>query len=224
MSTIIIHVEGNIGAGKSTLMDLLKNDLINKAEFFKEPVKKWQTLNGHNLLELMYKEPKRYGSTFQSYAMLTTLKQIKKFKESTKPLKFFERSLRSMKNCFVEAMKSNEIIDDVTYAVFMEWFKFIEKKFRRRRCCKPDLVIYIKTSPENLLERIKQRGRYEESNMDLGYLTLLHNLHEEWIQKIKNEEKQIIVINGDVSFEEIRNEYNEKIITYLKRNYGQLLQ
>ena len=46
---------------------------------------------------------------------------------------------------------------------------------------KPDLVIYLRTRPEVLVERIMQRGRESEKNIPIGYLKQLNEAYETWI-------------------------------------------
>ena len=57
----IYALEGNIGAGKSTIMKIISNQ-FHDVEFVEEPVKQWQNLNGCNLLDSFYSDPKRWGS------------------------------------------------------------------------------------------------------------------------------------------------------------------
>lgn len=42
-------------------------------------------------------------------------------------------------------------------------------------------LVYLRTTPEVVYERMKVRGRSEESTVDLGYLKQLHDLHEDWL-------------------------------------------
>ncbi len=69
-----VVVEGNIGSGKTTFLKYYDN--LMSTEVFMEPVDKWKNLDGNNLLELMYKEPKRHSFTFQSYVQLTMAEVI----------------------------------------------------------------------------------------------------------------------------------------------------
>ena len=55
----VFSIEGNIGAGKSTILRLISAS-FNDVEFIEEPVKEWQNLGGENLLDAFYKDPKRY--------------------------------------------------------------------------------------------------------------------------------------------------------------------
>lgn len=71
-----IALEGNIAAGKSTLLRLLEDEVGYIV--VPEPISKWQCVTssgskscGGNLLELFYSDPKRWGLTFQMYAFLS---------------------------------------------------------------------------------------------------------------------------------------------------------
>lgn len=107
-SSTTIFVEGNIGAGKSTLMRWLAN--FEEIEVFYEPVEDWQNINGHNLLELMYQNPERYAFVFQMYVMISMLQQ-RSVSSSKKDIRVTERSLASAKHCFVKALVEMNIMD-----------------------------------------------------------------------------------------------------------------
>ena len=53
----IVSIEGNIGAGKSTMLQFFKK--YSEVELIPEPVSQWCNLNGHNLLGKLYEDPKR---------------------------------------------------------------------------------------------------------------------------------------------------------------------
>ncbi len=71
----IYALEGNIGAGKSTIMKIISNQ-FHDVEFVEEPVKKWQNLGGLNLLDAFYSDPKRWGFSFEFYSMLTKIQAL----------------------------------------------------------------------------------------------------------------------------------------------------
>ena len=56
-SPFIVSIEGNIGAGKSTMLQFFKK--YSEVELIPEPVSQWCNLNGHNLLGKLYEDPKR---------------------------------------------------------------------------------------------------------------------------------------------------------------------
>ena len=85
-----VIVEGNIGAGKTTfLQPFLKHE--NIVQVCTEPVEKWRNLQGHNLLQKMYEDPKRWSFELQSYIQLTMVQEH--MKPCDVPVKMMERSL-----------------------------------------------------------------------------------------------------------------------------------
>ena len=58
-----------------------------------EPIDQWTNLEGHNLLEMLYKEPKRWSFLFQSYVQLTRLNIH--LQPTSSPVKLIERSLQN---------------------------------------------------------------------------------------------------------------------------------
>lgn len=84
---IVLSLEGSIGSGKSTFLQILKEKLGDDLEIFAEPVEEWKNVGegGDNLLNLFYEDPKRWAYTFQSYAFVSRLMlQQKTLSESTK--------------------------------------------------------------------------------------------------------------------------------------------
>lgn len=52
---------------------------------------------------------------------------------------------------------------------------------------KPDVIIFLRTSPAVLLERIKARGRDYEQDIQLDYLEIINQCYEEYITLMKQE-------------------------------------
>ncbi|CAF1046975.1 unnamed protein product, partial [Didymodactylos carnosus] len=168
-----IAVEGNIGSGKSTILSLLDKSYL--CDVVVEPIESWTNVNGHNLLAMLYKDPVRWGMTFQAYAQMTLTKLHAL--QTKKPVKVMERSIYSARYCFVENLYRSKILQQVEHEILNEWFNFMTENGR----CNLDMIIYLRTSPEVCLERIKARNRPEEKSIDLNYLTALNNLHEQWL-------------------------------------------
>lgn len=232
-----VFVEGNIGAGKSTFLKYLKEH-SNGAEIIPEPIEKWEDFCGFNLLKEMYEEPAIYGTPFQMYAMLTMFEAMTN-KENAK-LVFFERSFLSMKHIFIPTMHTYGNMPLESVCVFIAWIDFITKNRR----FEPDVIVYIKTSAQVLSQRIKNRGRQGEQEIDFDRLLILQNRYDEWINKMiergdadesklvhSNEwiikslfqyiKPSIIIINGDLDEDEIKCEY-EKCVMQLKRFWNLL--
>lgn len=69
--------------------------------------------------------------------------------------------------------------------------------------------MYLRTSPEVVFERIKARGRPEETGISLEFLTDLHDIHEEWLLTNNNNigETQVLIINANHSLKDVIQQY-----------------
>ena len=56
-----------------------------------------------------------------------------------------------------------------------------------------DVIVYLRTSPENALTRIQKRNRQGEEDLSLDYLTKLHSYYDEWLLRLDN----VVVVNAD---------------------------
>ncbi|XP_014777566.1 thymidine kinase 2, mitochondrial [Octopus bimaculoides] len=155
MEKITISVEGNIGAGKSEMLNF----------FAKDPT----------IEDLMYKDPSRWGFTFQSYVQLTMLQNH--MSKCAKPVQMMERSIYSAKYVFVENLYKSGLMPGADYEVLTEWFNWATNNLDFH----VDQIIYLRCHPETALERIKKRNRKEELNITLEYLQSLHERQEEWL-------------------------------------------
>lgn len=62
-----------------------------------------------------------------------------------------------------------------------------------------DALIYLDVSPEKCYKRIVKRGRPEENDLPLEYLSQIHEKHENWL---KTQEKPVLKLNWEDSFDE----------------------
>eukprot|EP00794_Sanderia_malayensis_P019080 gene19080-20996_t len=211
-----VSVEGNIGSGKTTMLEYFsKNPHV---EVIKEPVDKWRCLDGGNLFELMYKDPKRWSYTFQTYTLLTMMHIHQK--EQVTHHRLLERSAFSAVYVFVENLYLSGNISKLEYSIHHEWFDWIKKEHIQNI----DLFVYIRTSPEECLRRVKARGRAEEEGLSLELLQQLHERYEEWLVEGTKFDilAPVLVIDGDNSIEEMIQKYYEKsesIFNPLEKNY-----
>lgn len=170
---ITIVIEGNIGTGKSTFLNYLKK--FHQFKVIPEPLSRWTDLNGHNLLQYLYSNIKHWAYPFQMFAALTMYQNHAKQIEER--VKIMERSIFSTRYCFLEAHKKLETFHLAQFDILDKWCEFTEEQ-------KPvhvDLIIYLRSSPENCLKRIKKRNRKEEAEMKIEYLQLLHSLYDDWL-------------------------------------------
>lgn len=207
-----VTIEGNIGSGKTTILNHLAK-LVSFGNMnvliLREPLEKWNNLNGVNLLQKMYEDPKNWATRFQYYAMTTMIENH--LKSNQQNVTILERSMWSSKFCFVEAHKKLKSLNEIDYGILNEWFDVFTKKMQIEN----DLVIYIQTDPETCLNRSKLRRRFEEKTLNIEYLRLIHNLHEAWL--IKGEFPiigHLITIDGNKNTGEMMTEIDAKLKSF----------
>lgn len=210
-------LEGNIGAGKSTFLSLVKKELAIEIAY--EPTNQWQNIgSAGNLLDLFYKDMSRWAYTFQSYAFLSRLKALKELRSSL-PL-LAERSIYCDRFCFAKNCYERGVMSELEWQLYQEWFSWLAKE----HIGQPKGFIYLQVSPERCHERLQKRARSEESTVPLSYLQEIHRKHEDWL--IHHNEKvdfltdvPILVIKGDYEFEsqkEAKDNLLHQVDTFIK--------
>ena len=185
----IISIEGNIGSGKSTVINNLKQLYKQKYDheiyFLEEPVNEWtevQDLNGTNIIEKFYNDQYKYSFSFQMMAYISRLallkKAIKYCNENNINLIICERSLETDKNVFCKMLYDAKKIEEVNYQIYLKWFDEFIKEYN------DFYYIYIKTEPTKALERVNKRSRTGET-IPLEYLIKCNDYHNDWLEKVE---------------------------------------
>ena len=169
----IYSIEGNIGAGKTTILKIIGKN-FDDVTFVEEPVSQWQNLGGDNLLEKFYKDPERWGFSFEFYSMLSKIKCLLKASESEKNIVIIERSLLSNK-IFFDISKDMNKLNDLEYGMLINTYNFYMQNIY------PMLngIIYLNTPVDLCVQRIIQRNRGEEVNVYKNYLLMLKDKFDE---------------------------------------------
>ncbi len=173
-------VEGNIGAGKTTFLTLLKE---HRPEYFisLEPLHTWFSEDGASILHNFYKDPHRWAYTMESVAMVSRVREYVKdlALETTQPL-IAERSVYSGHYGFALNGYMQGFMTDTEWSAYEKLFNFLVIE----QCKQPAGFIYLQLNPEQAFKRIQKRNRSGESTISLEYLRQLHDRHEElFIQK-----------------------------------------
>ena len=205
----IYALEGNIGAGKTTILKLI-NKNFNDIKFVEEPVKQWQNLGGMNLLDAFYSDPKRWGFSFEFFSMLTKIESLLKAADSDKSIIIIERSLISNK-IFMDISKELGKLNNMEYNMLMNTYNFyLEHVY-------PQLagVIYLDTPVDECIRRINKRNRGEECSIDREYLELI----KKKLDELANSSTIIVnKIDGMYELERDTPRLCENILNYLHPN------
>lgn len=157
----IFTIDGNIGAGKSTILDYMHTHY--NVPIDPEPVQKWQPY-----LNDMYKNNKG-GFGFQVQVWLD------RCWIQTRPNMahmLMERSPFFQNNVFLPAMYDDGKVTQHEYNMLQEMY------IKSSSLWSPNGCIYLRSSPIRCLERVQRRARQAEDEISLGYLYKLHSLHE----------------------------------------------
>lgn len=176
----IITIDGNIGCGKTSVLNYLHK--YHKLSIDLEPVDSW-----NSYLIKMY-ENKNDVFKFQVRIWLDRCWVQEK---SDKTLILMERSPFFIKHTFISTAYDNNMITENEKIILDD----LHSKTDSLWSC--NTYIYLRSTPDNCMKRIKKRNRPSEKNVTLDYIQQLHNSHEASYQKALNNNMHIIVIDVD---------------------------
>jgi deoxyadenosine/deoxycytidine kinase len=191
--TKVFAIEGNIAAGKSTLLDLLAQKYV----VFQEPLQDWQAVSGPdgqvvNMFDIYCKDMQTYSFPFQLITLQSIVNVLRKALATGEPFVFVERSFLSNLHVFTKAQKSMGFINEVEWIVYHNILTSMLPKADFEFAG----IIYLKTSPSKCYHRIKQRNRKEENELSIRYLTELHKNHEKWLSEVDS--RTVLIIDNDI--------------------------
>ncbi len=191
----IITIDGNIGAGKTTLLNHLHNNYNIFIDL--EPVEKWKSY-----LDNIYIHHKNYFNL-----QLKVWLDRSWIQEKNKSLILMERSPFFIRNTFNTYMYNNNLITNQENIIINELYDKTDEIW------KSNFYIYIRSNPDKCLKRILERGRENETNINISYLNDIHNLHEETYKKGLELNYNILIIDIE---EKTMDEISLIILKYIK--------
>lgn len=179
---LILSIEGNIGAGKSTIIEKLKEYMgdVHGILFLKEPLDIWEgvkeSATGENILQKFYGNPEKYAFSFQVMAYASRLSMIRDAIERHEPAVIIcERSLEADKHIFAQMLHDEGTIDDVNFQIYNMFYKEFSEKYQLNG------VIYIDADADVCHKRVETRSREGESKISLEYLQKCKDYHDAWL-------------------------------------------
>ena len=196
---LIFSIEGNIGSGKSTLVNLLKQYIPSICDkdiiYLQEPVNVWNEIKdkqGISILEKFYADQSKYAFSFQMMAYISRLHLIKQaVLNHPNSIIITERCVFTDREIFAKMLYDNGNIEEINYKIYLQWFDEFIKDVPITG------FIYVKTTPEKSKTRVDFRARQGE-NIPLPYLQKCHLYHEKWFISINRINK--IVLDGNIEF------------------------
>lgn len=173
----IIAVAGNIGAGKSSLVDWLSKQL-GMVPFF-EPH------DENPYLADFYEDMHRWAFSSQLFFLIKRFQIHRKIADHPgaggargRPTALVQdRTLYEDAEIFARHLHRQGFIDDRDYQTYQDLYRTLKKELRP-----PDLMIYLRCPLRTLVKRIARRGRDFEKAIPRSYLKQLEVLYEEWFE------------------------------------------
>ena len=173
-------IEGNIGAGKTTLAKMLAEE--NNAKLILEQ------FADNPFLPKFYENQERYSFPLELSFLADRYNQIKK---EVLNLDLFHSMLISDYYFSKTAIFAQNTLKDDEYRLFRQIFDIVSESMP-----KPDLYVYLHTNIENLLRNIGIRGRDYEKNISPQYLEKIKQGYFNFFKKVQNFPVLIIDTNN----------------------------
>jgi deoxyguanosine kinase len=196
-----IAVEGNIGAGKTTFCNMLAQDFDCRLIL--------EQFTDNPFLPLFYDNPERYAFPVELFFMTERHKQLQ---EALATVDMFTPLSISDYFFIKTSLFAKNNLKDEEFRLFYRLFEVLNSTFP-----KPEILIYLHRSVDNLLKNIRKRGRGYESDISAAYLLEIQNVYFEFFRTEKN--MPIVVVDvGDVDFTADKNAYTQ-LVDILNNSY-----
>jgi deoxyadenosine/deoxycytidine kinase len=186
-----IAIEGNIGAGKTTLARLLSEAV--EASLFLEEVE------DNPFIEKFYEDQEVYAFQAQIFFLLNRYRQQMEITQQD----LFTDLLIADYLFAKDRIYAHAVLGDEELVLYNRLHSLLEGKIMG-----PDLVIYLQASPEVLLHRIQKRGRSYERQITGDYLAALNEAFNHFF--FHYEDSPLLIINTDkLEFTENRDQLHD---------------
>jgi deoxyadenosine/deoxycytidine kinase len=167
MNYRFITIEGNIGAGKTTLAHMLArhyNAKLILEEFADNP-----------FLPKFYEKPQQYAFPLELFFMAERYKQLKDMLQTQDMF----TDLVISDYLFVKSLLFAKInLSEDEYSLYQKLFEIINPQL-----VQPDLLIFLNAPVTQLQKNIKKRNRSYEQQIEDAYLQRVHNMYIQYLKQ-----------------------------------------
>jgi len=197
-----VVIEGNIGAGKTTLATLVSSQ-FNAALIL-------ERFADNPFLPKFYSEPEKYSFTLEMSFLASRYRQLNDelssrdlFRTFTVADYYFTKSL---------VFAATTLTGD-EYNLYRQIFHIIYSSLPR-----PDIYVYLHMRPERLLENIIKRGRDYEKSITVGYLQKIQDNYFTFFRQ-NPENKYLVLDINNIDFVADEDHYNKVLMAVFERAY-----
>ena len=176
-----IAIAGNIGAGKTSLTELLAKHYNWEAHF--------EDVIDNPYLDDFYNHMERWSFNLQIYFLKSRFQQLLAIKNNPKTI-IQDRTIYEDAHIFAPNLKAMGLMNFRDFKNYQELFELMESLIKG-----PDLLIYLRSSIPNLVNKIHKRGRDYETSISIDYLSRLNERYEAWTSTY--DKGKIVIIDVD---------------------------
>jgi deoxyadenosine/deoxycytidine kinase len=178
-----IAIAGNIGAGKTTLTELLSKHY--------KWIPQFEDVDHNPYLYDFYEEMPRWSFNLQIYFLNSRLNQLLEIQRCNENL-IQDRTIYEDANIFAPNLHEMGLMDKRDFTNYYTFFETLKSMVKP-----PDLLIYLNASVPTLVAQIQKRGRDYEENIRLDYLKKLNEFYNKWIGTYK--EGPLLIVDADTN-------------------------
>lgn len=176
-----IAIAGNIGAGKTTLTEMLSKHY--------KWIPQFEDVDQNPYLFDFYEDMPRWSFNLQIYFLNSRLNQLLEISRGTETV-IQDRTIYEDAYIFAPNLHEMGLMSKRDFDNYFDFFQNLRQMVKP-----PDLMIYLQASVPTLVGQIQKRGREYEENIRLDYLKRLNEYYNKWIEGYK--EGPLLIINVD---------------------------
>lgn len=176
-----VAIAGNIGAGKTTLTQLLAKHYNWDSHF--------ENAEDNPYLDDFYAEMERWSFNLQVFFLNNRFEQILKIQKSGKNI-IQDRTIYEDAKIFAPNLHAMGLLTNRDFNNYSSLFDLMENLVTP-----PDLLIYLRADIKTLVGQIHKRGRAYENSISIDYLSRLNERYEAWASQY--EKGKILIIDVD---------------------------
>jgi deoxyguanosine kinase len=196
-----VAIEGNIGAGKTTLCKKLSSDFNTRLIL--------ESFDENPFLSKFYENPERHAFSVELFFMTERYKQLQK---SLSPADLLQQFTISDYFFIKTLLFAKQNLKEDEYDLFNNIFNILTTNFP-----KPNLIVYLHRPIEELLKNIRTRNRSYEQQISAEYLQTIQTAYFDYFKTEQDIPILIIDVN-DMDFLDNPNNY-EKLIGLMIEDY-----
>jgi len=194
-----IAIEGNIGAGKTSLAKMMSDEFNAKIIL--------ERFADNPFLPKFYEDKDRFAFPLEMSFLADRYQQLS---DDLAQLDLFKNFIVSDYYIFKSLIFAQITLQKDEYALYRRMFDLMYNEIT-----KPDLYVYLYQNTDRLLQNIKKRGRDYEQNIEAGYLQKIHDGYKNFISTQQNLNTLIIDVS-ELDFVNNTEDYSN-IINQIKK-------